>query len=111
MKGLADFTNVKTGMMDGKAFNGAKAYKDSKLANMMTVLQLHERLHEETGIVFTSMYPGCIAETNLFRQKRGWFRYIFPIFMKYVTGGYVGVTGGHALLTGGHARVTGGHAA
>lgn len=90
MKGLADFTNVKTGMMDGKAFNGAKAYKDSKLANMMTVLQLHERLHEETGIVFTSMYPGCIAETNLFRQKRGWFRYIFPIFMKYVTGGYVG---------------------
>lgn len=35
------------------------------------------------------MYPGCIAETNLFREKREWFRTVFPIFMKYVTGGYV----------------------
>ena len=35
------------------------------------------------------MYPGCIAETNLFREKRQWFRKIFPVFMKYVTGGYV----------------------
>ena len=35
------------------------------------------------------MYPGCIAETNLFREKRQWFREVFPLFMKYVTGGYV----------------------
>jgi len=35
------------------------------------------------------MYPGCIAETNLFREKREWFRKLFPVFMKYVTGGYV----------------------
>ena len=35
------------------------------------------------------MYPGCIAETNLFREKRQWFKTIFPLFMKYVTGGYV----------------------
>mmetsp|Transcript_27725 Transcript_27725/g.60578 ORF Transcript_27725/g.60578 Transcript_27725/m.60578 type:complete len:431 (-) Transcript_27725:171-1463(-) len=76
-------------MMDGKKYDGAKAYKDSKLANMMTVLQLHERFHESTGICFTSLYPGCIAETALFRQKRKWFRNFFPIFMKYVTGGYV----------------------
>ena len=76
-------------MMDGKEFNGAKAYKDSKLANMMTVLELHRRYHEDTGIVFNSMYPGCIAETALFRQKRGWFRKLFPVFMRYVTGGYV----------------------
>merc|ERR1712023_347400 len=32
---------------------------------------------------------GCIAESALFRQKREWFRKIFPLFMKYVTGGYV----------------------
>ena len=32
---------------------------------------------------------GCIAETQLFREKRQWFRTIFPLFMKYVTGGYV----------------------
>ena len=45
--------------------------------------------HDETGITFSSMYPGCIAETALFREKRDWFRKIFPLFMKYVTGGYV----------------------
>jgi len=78
-----------TPMIDGKDFNGAKAYKDSKLCNMQTILQLHERYHESTGITFSTMYPGCIAETNLFREKRLWFRKFFPVFMKYVTGGYV----------------------
>lgn len=88
LKGLESFEEPVC-MIDGKGYNGAKAYKDSKLANMMTVLQMHERFNEETGIVFTSLYPGCIAETALFRQKRTWFRKFFPIFMKYVTGGYV----------------------
>lgn len=78
-------------MADGKPFFGAKAYKDSKVCNMMTVSQLHERYHESTGITFSSMYPGCIAETDLFREKRSWFRKAFPWFMKYVTGGYVGM--------------------
>eukprot|EP01038_Epipyxis_sp_PR26KG_P011031 gene11031-14812_t len=76
-------------MIDGKVFNGAKSYKDSKLCNMMTINELHERYHESTGIVFSSMYPGCIATTNLFREKRQWFRVLFPLFMKYVTGGFV----------------------
>jgi protochlorophyllide reductase len=76
-------------MADGKPFFGAKAYKDSKVCNMMTVSELHRRYHKDTGIVFSSMYPGCIAETALFREKRGWFRKAFPWFMKYVTGGYV----------------------
>jgi len=76
-------------MVDGGNFDGAKAYKDAKALNMMTVTELHRRLHDETGITFSSMYPGCIAETNLFREKRGWFKTIFPLFMKYVTGAYV----------------------
>ena len=59
---------------------------------MMTVAELNRRYHKDTGIVFSSMYPGCIAETALFREKREWFRKIFPAFMKYVTGGYVGET-------------------
>ena len=60
-------------MVDGdKTFDGAKAYKDAKALNMMTMLELHRRLHAETGIVFSSMYPGCIASTNLFREKREW---------------------------------------
>jgi len=77
-------------MSDGKPFFGAKAYKDAKLCNMQTMLELHDRYHEATGITFSSMYPGCIAETALFREKRAWFRQLFPVFMKYVTGGYVG---------------------
>jgi protochlorophyllide reductase len=77
-------------MMDGYNFNGAKAYKDTKLALMMTAVILHERFHHSTGIAFSSIYPGCIAESPLFREKRPWFRKFFPIFMKYITGGFVG---------------------
>jgi protochlorophyllide reductase len=61
-------------MADGKPFFGAKAYKDAKVCNMMTVSELHRRYHASTGISFSSMYPGCIAETALFREKRPWFR-------------------------------------
>ena len=57
---------------------------------MMTVNELHMRYHKSTGVTFSSIYPGCIAETQLFREKRVWFRKLFPLFMKYVTGGYVG---------------------
>ena len=92
---LGDLSGLKNGakkpisLIDGNTFNGAKSYKDSKICNMMTVNELHDRYHKSTGITFSSMYPGCIAETNLFREKRQWFRTIFPLFMKYVTGGYV----------------------
>lgn len=90
---LGDLSGLAQGpgaeMIDGGNFDGAKAYKDSKVLNMMTMSELHRRYHDSTGISFSSMYPGCIAETNLFREKRGWFRKVFPLFMKYVTGGYV----------------------
>jgi len=77
-------------MVDGaKKFDGAKAYKDAKALNMMTVRELHRRLGDESGIIFNSMYPGCIASTNLFREKREWFRYFFfPTLMKAI-GSYV----------------------
>ena len=77
-------------MVDGAVkFDGAKAYKDAKALNMMTVLEAHRRLHTSTGITFNSMYPGCIANSDLFREKRGWFRYFFfPTLMKAI-GSYV----------------------
>jgi len=38
-----------------------------------------------------SPFPrSCIAESPLFREKSEWFRKYFPIFMKYITGGFVG---------------------
>lgn len=73
-------------MADGYGFIGAKAYKDSKLCLMMTANYLHAKYHKLTGISFSSMYPGCIAESPLFREKREWFRTYFPIFMKFITG-------------------------
>lgn len=83
------FTNP-IGMADGYGFIGAKAYKDSKLCLMMMANFLHFKYHKLTGVTFCSMYPGCIAESPLFREKREWFRTYFPIFMKFITGGFVG---------------------
>lgn len=77
-------------MADGYGFIGAKAYKDSKLCLMMMANFLHYKYNKLTGVTFCSMYPGCIAESPLFREKREWFRTYFPIFMKFITGGFVG---------------------
>lgn len=77
-------------LLQGFGFNGAKAYKDSKLSLMILANTLHAKYHKLTGITFSSIYPGCIAESPLFREKRAWFRKYFPIFMKYITGGFVG---------------------
>jgi len=109
---VGDLEGVKAGagsvMVDGsRIFDGAKAYKDAKALNMMTVLEAHRRLHPSTGIVFNSMYPGCIAQTQLFREKRDWFRYFFfPTLMKADTppplsrdGEREGGGGGGGLLT------------
>jgi len=73
-------------MADGYGFIGAKAYKDSKLCLMILANFLHAKYYKSTGIAFSSMYPGCIAESPLFREKRAWFRAYFPIFMKFITG-------------------------
>lgn len=76
-------------MINAKAFKSGKAYKDSKLCNVMTMLELHRRYHDATGITFSSLYPGCVADTPLFRNHYSLFRTIFPWFQKNVTGGYV----------------------
>lgn len=92
---LGDFTGFAEGfkephtMIDGKKFEPVKAYKDSKVCNVLTMRELHRRYHESTGITFTSLYPGCVAETPLFRNHYPLFQKIFPIFQKYITGGYV----------------------
>ena len=76
-------------MASGKSFKPGKAYKDSKLCNMITTQELHRRFSSETGISFTSLYPGCVADTPLFRNTPRAFRKIFPWFQKNITGGYV----------------------
>jgi protochlorophyllide reductase len=84
----AGFKNPIT-MANGKEFEPVKAYKDSKVCNVLTMRELHRRFHESTGITFTSLYPGCVADTPLFRNHYPLFQKLFPLFQKYITGGYV----------------------
>lgn len=92
---LGDFQGFEAGfhapiaMIDGKAFKPGKAYKDSKLALMMMSRELHTRFHTGTGIVFSTLYPGCVADTPLFRHAPAAFQRIFPWFQKNITKGYV----------------------
>jgi protochlorophyllide reductase len=89
LAGFAGGFKAPIAMADGKRFKPGKAYKDSKLCNMITTQELHRRMHESTGIVFTSLYPGCVADTPLFRNTPRAFQTIFPWFQKNITGGYV----------------------
>jgi protochlorophyllide reductase len=92
---LGQFQGMKAGLMgmntmiDGGEFNGAKAYKDSKVCNMLTMRQFHNRYHKSTGITFSSIYPGCIASSGLFRDHFPLFKTLFPPFQKYITKGYI----------------------
>jgi protochlorophyllide reductase len=89
LAGFAAGFQAPIAMADGKPFKPGKAYKDSKLCTMITSQELHRRLHGSTGIVFTSLYPGCVADTPLFRHTPKAFQTIFPWFQKNITGGYV----------------------
>ncbi len=92
---LGDFEGVRRGfkaptaMIDGKPFKTGKAYKDSKLCTMMMSRELQARFHAQTGIVFSTLYPGCVADTPLFRNAPRLFQKIFPWFQKNITKGYI----------------------
>lgn len=75
--------------IDGGEFVGAKAYKDAKVCNMLTIREMDKRFAKSTGITFSTLYPGCIAETALFRNHVKPFQVLFPYFQKNITQGYV----------------------
>jgi protochlorophyllide reductase len=89
LSGFAAGFQAPIAMANAKPFKPGKAYKDSKLCNMITTQELHRRLHQSTGITFSSLYPGCVADTPLFRNTPKAFQTIFPWFQKNITGGYV----------------------
>lgn len=76
-------------MANGKRFEPVRAYKESKVCNILTMRELHRRFHDSTGITFTSLYPGCVADTPLFRNHYPLFQKLFPLFQKNITKGYV----------------------
>mmetsp|Transcript_34979 Transcript_34979/g.76514 ORF Transcript_34979/g.76514 Transcript_34979/m.76514 type:complete len:349 (+) Transcript_34979:212-1258(+) len=61
-------------MVDGATtFNGAKAYHDSKLCNVLFAKEAHKRwggTGDENGISVRAFNPGLIASTGLFRAAR-----------------------------------------
>tara|TARA_B100000700_G_scaffold302054_2_gene371927 strand:+ start:97 stop:1035 length:939 start_codon:yes stop_codon:yes gene_type:complete len=91
---IGDLSGFENGFLDpismanGKRFKPGKAYKDSKLCNMITAQELHKR-YQDKKIVSMSLYPGCVAETKLFRTTPFLFRWLFPLFQRFITGGYV----------------------
>ena len=89
LEGLEAGFKAPVAMINGGPFKAGKAYKDSKLCNMIISRELHRRYHEPTGIVFSTLYPGCVADTALFRATPPLFQRVFPWFQKNITGGYV----------------------
>ena len=55
---------------------------------MVTVQELSKR-YPSKKIIINSLYPGCVADTKLFRDTPWLFRFLFPIFQKFITRGYV----------------------
>lgn len=89
LEGLEAGFKAPVAMINNKPFKAGKAYKDSKLCNMIISREMHRRWHEQTGIIFNTLYPGCVADTALFRDTPALFQKCFPWFQKHITKGYV----------------------
>lgn len=63
LEGMA--SGFKSGNMtiDGKKFEPTKAYKDSKVCNVLTMTEMHRRFGTN-GVVVNAIFPGCIAEVS-----------------------------------------------
>jgi len=79
--GLGDLAGLKASgadfaMLDGSAYNADKAYKDSKLCNVLFARELQRRLSAANSAVTVNAFgPGLITRT-------GFFRYQNPLFVK-----------------------------
>uniref|UniRef100_A0A7S1XMW8 protochlorophyllide reductase n=1 Tax=Phaeomonas parva TaxID=124430 RepID=A0A7S1XMW8_9STRA len=75
---LGDLSGLKGGplfeMADGGSFDGDKAYKDSKLCNVLFVEEAARRLAAATdATTAVSLSPGLITRTGLFRNQKSAF--------------------------------------
>ena len=67
-------------MVDGDVFNADKAYKDSKLCNVLFTRELQRRLNESgSSIKVNAFNPGLIVGTGLFRDQNQVFTKVFDI--------------------------------
>ncbi|KAJ1472257.1 hypothetical protein T484DRAFT_1558321, partial [Baffinella frigidus] len=70
------------GMVHGGAFDPDKAYKDSKLCNVFFAAELERRLKAKgSKISCTSMSPGLITKTGLFKNQAALFVTVFSFIV------------------------------
>lgn len=80
----AGFRNPIT-MIDNGPYNPDKAYKDSKLCNVMTCLELARRLKNKGSKVTVNCFnPGLAPTTGLFRSFSPLFVLPFTLLTRYV---------------------------
>jgi len=81
--GLGDFEGIKEDgaefeLMDGSEFDADKAYKDSKLANILFANELNRRLRlAGSQINVVSFGPGLITRSNFFQHQNPVFTKVF----------------------------------
>ena len=86
-----------TGANKGLGFGFAKRYAEDgwrvlascRDINSAEELQELSKKYSKERIIINSLYPGCVADTKLFRDTPWLFRFLFPIFQKFITKGYV----------------------
>jgi protochlorophyllide reductase len=87
MSGLERGFTPPDSMVDGAAFDSDKAYKDSKLCNVVTCLEMARRLSSDSkykGITCNVMNPGLCPTTGLFRDLNPIFVAIFTLITRYL---------------------------
>ena len=97
--GLAGLTSQGASfeMVDGGAYDPDKAYKDSKLCNMLFTAEATRRL-QASGITVNAFSPGLIADPNgFFRNQNQVFGNIFNTITKVVGVAESNEFGGSAL--------------
>ena len=75
-------------IINGSPFKAGKAYKHSKLSTMMMSREFHTPYYSSTGIIFNTLYPGCLAD-NESVIRRFYFKIILSGFKKNITKEYV----------------------
>jgi protochlorophyllide reductase len=90
--GLGEMEGLRAGflppisMVNGQEkYDGDKAYKDSKLCNVITTIEMARRLQKDGSSVTCNCFnPGLIPTTGLFRGLNPVFVAVFTVLTRYV---------------------------
>jgi protochlorophyllide reductase len=85
LQGLAGGFLEPISMVDDSTYDPDKAYKDSKLCNVMLAIEWARRLKaQKSKVTCNSMNPGLIPTTGLFASINPVFVFFFTILTRYV---------------------------